>query len=144
MEFREFREMVSIDSDGCWEWLGPRNPSGYASVRGKTNIGHTSFGHRLSYYHYRGDLIKGLCIMHSCDNRSCVNPNHLTQGTQKENIHDMLRKKRQSTFHKDKTHCKHGHLFSKENTYADKRGSRHCKTCNRIASKKRREKCLNQ
>ncbi len=50
--------------------------------------------HRASYQVYKGDIPDGLVIMHSCDNPSCVNPDHLTAGTQKQNIHDMMKKGR--------------------------------------------------
>lgn len=78
-------------SDECWTWAGAITLQGYgsASYRG-TNC----TAHRLSYMIEHGEITKGMVIMHTCDNRACVNPSHLIMGTQKENVHDMHRKGR--------------------------------------------------
>lgn len=50
--------------------------------------------HRAAYLVFNGEIPKGKSIMHSCDNRSCVNPDHLSIGTRKQNTQDMVNKGR--------------------------------------------------
>ncbi|WP_420872710.1 HNH endonuclease [Paenibacillus ehimensis] len=52
--------------------------------------------HRYSYQMHKGTIPKGMFVMHSCDNRLCVNPDHLIVGTHRDNMDDMINKKRQA------------------------------------------------
>lgn len=81
----------SIVEGDCWVWQGAVINSGYGNmgVQGKTYT-----AHRASYLHYHGEIPEGCVVMHSCDNRLCVNPAHLTAGTQKNNINDCMQKGR--------------------------------------------------
>ncbi len=80
-------------TDGCWLWLASKDPFGYGcfQVSGQRYL---SRAHRVSYMLAYGDIPDGLLICHACDNPSCVRPDHLWAGTQKENIHDCMSKGR--------------------------------------------------
>lgn len=78
---------------GCWEWQGPKYPSGY----GLTRLGSSRSpmpAHRAAYVICVGPIPEGAVIMHQCDNPGCVNPGHLRAGTQKQNLEDMTQKGR--------------------------------------------------
>lgn len=78
-----------ISSTGCWEWLGTKNPKGYGmiSVDG--------------YMHSVHRIMASLClnfdindrtqhVLHTCDNPSCFNPEHLKIGTNNDNVQDRF------------------------------------------------------
>jgi hypothetical protein len=86
---REFIENTSekITESGCWIWMGRINGK-YAKV------GDRSLVHRSSYELFKGDIPEGLYVMHSCDIPCCVNPDHLSVGTHRENLEDCAKKGR--------------------------------------------------
>ena len=69
--------------DGCWRWMGAHDTGGYGVVK---LDGKTLRAHRVSYAINKGPLIDGLVIDHTCSNRECVNPQHLEQVTQQQNM----------------------------------------------------------
>lgn len=88
-------------TDSCWEWLGPKDRDGY----GRYNMKPSRYGaHRLAYEWIKGPIPPNMVVCHSCDNPSCVNPDHLWIGTQLDNIADMDAKGRRN--HRDWTHKK--------------------------------------
>lgn len=74
----------------CWLWTKSLQASGY----GNAWDGAVTTAHRLSYRIHHGDIPKGLDVMHSCDVRHCVNPDHLSVGTRSQNMRDAKAKGR--------------------------------------------------
>ena len=131
-----------ITAEGCWEYSGARNGDGYGMIGrgGPGNVGKT---HRVAYELYVGPIPRGLHVLHRCDNPPCFNPEHLTVGTNADNLADRDRKGRGNftaglaVAHarmRKRTACNRGHLYTAANTYTyTRRGSveRVCKTCRR-------------
>jgi hypothetical protein len=88
-----FAEKVVKAESGCHEWIGCLMPNGYGQVHLN---GKTAYAHRVAYELTNGPIQDGLFVMHSCDNRKCVNPDHLSLGTCDNNMSDMVNTTRQA------------------------------------------------
>lgn len=88
-----FLAKVQKMESGCHEWQGCLMPNGYGqfSYQGKPH-----YAHRIAYLLHHGSIPEGAYILHSCDNRKCVNPEHLWAGTFEDNMQDMVDKGRQA------------------------------------------------
>lgn len=75
----------------CWEWTAYRNPLGYGMFWYEKRL---QLAHRVSWKIHNGVFNEKLCVLHSCDNPSCVNPRHLWLGTRTDNNNDKVRKGR--------------------------------------------------
>jgi hypothetical protein len=128
--------MQDQPDSGCWFWPGTEGGAkGYRTVRVD---GRMTAAHRLVYEVTRGEPIpEGLVVDHTCHDpatceggltcphRACIRPDHLAAVSPEWNTSAARASRREAV------ECVNGHEFTPENTYTDKRGSRHCRNCMR-------------
>lgn len=81
-------------TDGCWLWAGATNRGGYGKIGAGARGTGTRDVHRVSWELAFGPIPPGLLVLHRCDVRRCVRPDHLFLGTQRDNVHDARAKGR--------------------------------------------------
>lgn len=115
----------------CWVWNRGRDRDGYGRLwaNGKA----AQLAHRVSFEVFKGEIPYGLELDHTCQNRACVNPDHL------EPVTHAINMKRQSP-RTAKTHCKNGHERNARNTRETVRPNgrvhRACRICEASASRR--------
>ncbi|QYX76463.1 HNH endonuclease [Streptomyces akebiae] len=129
---------IEVDSEsGCWLWTGSCNresPSGYGTVayQGKTQL-----VHRVVFKLLVGEIPEGFQVSHAeprgPNHTRCCNPHHLEAVTREE----ALRRRDWERARARRTHCRHGHEYTPENTYLDPRGFRQCRACRSERDKSR-------
>lgn len=117
--------------DGCWEWTGARNNTGYSVFRAD---GRNVTAHRFVYEWLVGPAPEDLD--HLCRNRACVRPDHLEPVSRRENL---LRGGTLTAQNAAKTHCPQGHPLVEPNLCGGMRG-RKCKTCKNKAERERQKR----
>jgi hypothetical protein len=87
-----FHECYTVEPrTGCWLWTKYLGATGYGRIR---NDGQRYGAHRYSWEIHRGEIPAGMCVLHKCDTRPCVNPDHLFLGTKTDNANDRTQKGR--------------------------------------------------
>jgi len=130
---RLLRKVIINQVTNCWEFQGAKNNIGYGMIRDGKKMRTT---HRVSYEEHNSKIPAGLCVMHSCDNPICCNPQHLSLGTHKQNTQDMMNKNRHKPWggksygmlgkKQPRTTCPHCNKNEANNLYARYHGDK-CK-----------------
>ena len=96
----EPRFFNKVDKTGdCWLWIGSTYICGYGRMSWN---GKTQSSHRISWKLKFGEIPNNLFVLHKCDEKLCVNPDHLFLGTQRDNILDLVKKGRNAKHHSRK------------------------------------------
>ena len=124
---RFLSKIIRTPDTDCWFWSGYRSVDGYGKFTLATGrIGGKQVpAHRLSYELSIGPIPVGFQVHHKCNNRPCVNPNHLEALGVKDHIAKTV------GHPKNQTHCIRGHEFTPENTKMY-HGMRNCRACNNL------------
>lgn len=91
-------KFIPEPNSGCWLWVASYNRYGYGqmNVYGWMNINKPMTASRLSWMIYVGDP-GSLSVLHKCDVKACVNPDHLYLGTKSDNARDALKRGQMAT-----------------------------------------------
>lgn len=120
-------------TDSCWLWTAAKYVDGYGAFRLR-DPRRQERAHRVAWQIYHGPIPSGQHVLHRCDVRECVNPEHLWLGTNLDNIRDRQRKGRglvgDRNHQRQKTHCPQNHPYDEVNTRWDQ-NRRVCRTCAR-------------
>jgi hypothetical protein len=95
-----FNEKVAKMESGCHEWQGCLMPNGYGQFHLN---GKTAYAHRVAFEIHNGKEPVEF-VLHTCDNRKCVNPEHLFVGSFYDNMDDMVSKQRQAHGERNSRH----------------------------------------
>lgn len=138
---RFWNKCIPEPNSGCWLWIGAQHVRGYGSL--KFN-GQARRAHQVAFN--AAGLAQPLNteLDHKCRTTCCVNPEHLDPVTHDVNV---LRGEGIAANYARRTHCKHGHEYTPENTYFppwEKRPARMCRACRNVFERAKRKRTKNQ
>ena len=82
------------DKSECWVWMACLHKTGYGSFKIGGKKGKVILAHRFSAFLSHETFYEEMQYLHSCDNPSCCNPNHLRPGTMNDNMKDRTERNR--------------------------------------------------
>lgn len=132
-----FEKYVMPDPNtGCHIWCGCTYGGGYGWFAVDKKNG-SKPAHRVAYFIERGEIPDGFELHHVCENKLCVNPQHLKPLTKAEHTRIGPAAKASGAASLSKTHCRNGHEFSVSNTsyWGPGRKWRVCKECKKLKAR---------
>ena len=82
---------IIIPGCDCWLWTSSTGGKGKGKGHGRFSVNKVQMkAHRYSFQHYKGEIPKGMLVLHKCGTPECVNPDHLYLGNHKDNSRDSL------------------------------------------------------
>ena len=128
-ESRSAAEILNANSiaaeNGCWEWTLALDKDGYGIA---WHLGRKTTAHRVAFFAKEGRYpTYPNIVLHTCDNAKCCNPEHLYEGTQKDNMRDRLARGRWRGGRPVQSKCNRGHVYGQESF--NSRGHHICHIC---------------
>lgn len=126
IEQRLLSGAVPEPNSGCWLWTGADNDTGYCQV---WYNGKRRYVHRIAWEVWRGAIPDRMSIDHLCNTPRCINPDHLSVATQRENV--LRSTTGVSAINARKKTCKRSHALSGDNLLIVN-GTRQCRRCRNL------------
>src|SRR3990172_9066648 len=104
LEERFWSKVALADPSVCWAWIAAKSPQGYGRIGRQGKYGGALQAHRAAWAIHYGAVPRGLFVLHSCDNRPCVNPSPVFLGTARHNARHASGKGRMNRGEQNASH----------------------------------------